>query len=441
MSKFSSVIVFIIFTLAIIPLLIDHREVSDPGSGNKSIQIIFAILYAVIFIICSIRAKKFGMVVSKDLILVLLLLFAFASLFWSDFQAIGLRRIIGLFGATMIGFYWAFKYKINDMIRIGFHAYSIIVSLSFIFIYLYPQLGVHQGLLHYGLPRGVFTHKNMLGENMMYAALFSIYFFAVAKKKLAKLWASILLCSSIFLLIGSQSSTALVVVLASLSVIFAIRLSLRMKPNLLISLIFTSVGAAGLLGFYLYNNFDNVLSLLGKDPSLTGRTNLWSETWQAIGQNPIMGYGYQSFWDLHPLAISIGDNINWDAHHAHNGLLDILIQVGFLGLILFLFSFLKSYWSAFVLTLRGKTFIGSLPLIIFTLAVLYNITESNILNPNSTFWALFVYASIRSRMGITEEETEISPLLSESPLPWNRSRTVAGIAIRSHWRHQKRDGT
>jgi exopolysaccharide production protein ExoQ len=71
---------------------------------------------------------------------------------------------------------------------------------------------------------------------------------------------------------------------------------------------------------------------LGKDPTLTGRTDIWAALLRQSAKHPLTGYGYAVFWTLesHP-AQWIRKETGWLVPTAHNGWLDILAQLGWIG--------------------------------------------------------------------------------------------------------------
>ena len=88
---------------------------------------------------------------------------------------------------------------------------------------------------------------------------------------------------------------------------------------------------------------DTFLELIGKDPTLTGRTELWAYVIQDIGMKPWLGWGYYAFWlPTNPYAVEISDALRWSVPNAHNGLLEFLLDVGVLGTALFAFILIRT---------------------------------------------------------------------------------------------------
>ena len=88
---------------------------------------------------------------------------------------------------------------------------------------------------------------------------------------------------------------------------------------------------------------DTILELIGKDPTLTGRTEIWAYVIQDIWMKPWLGWGYFVFWQqTNPAAVEISDAVHWVVPNAHNGLLEFLLDVGVLGTALFAFILVRT---------------------------------------------------------------------------------------------------
>jgi O-antigen ligase len=117
-----------------------------------------------------------------------------------------------------------------------------------------------------------------------------------------------------------------------------------------------------------------LLHLLGRDSTLTGRTEIWKAV-LSLNTNPLVGTGYESFW--------LGDRIEkvWrligftGIAEAHNGYLDTYINLGAIGLFLLGMLLLNAYRHVLV-TLRRHPHAGRLSLALFTAGLIYNLTES-----------------------------------------------------------------
>jgi O-antigen ligase len=89
-------------------------------------------------------------------------------------------------------------------------------------------------------------------------------------------------------------------------------------------------------GWTLWGLGDEAYRVLGKDPTLTGREAIWELAERAIAARPWFGWGFQGFWQPDERAVQeIWAVTGWIAPHAHNGLLELLLETGFVGAALF----------------------------------------------------------------------------------------------------------
>jgi O-antigen ligase len=133
--------------------------------------------------------------------------------------------------------------------------------------------------------------------------------------------------------------------------------------------------------------------MLGRDLTLTGRTNIWNLLTIPILKRPLLGYGFYAFWlGLEGESAQVIRAAHWYFGYAHNGYLEIVLQLGFIGLGVFLLSLLSAAKDAFCFLRRYTSpgidwYIGLL-----VLTVLYNIDEESVLWPVDLLSILYVVA-------------------------------------------------
>jgi exopolysaccharide production protein ExoQ len=192
--------------------------------------------------------------------------------------------------------------------------------------------------------RGIFSQKNGLGQVMAAGTLAQLHVIRISRRlSLFKILALILFITLAFY---SQSSTALLMILAFCTVSGGVALYRKGGIARILSIlsIVVLVPAAGI---FLLSS-DASLQMIGKDATLTGRTELWSFVLVEIQQRPILGWGYSSFWSAkNPAAIEISTAVGWTVPQAHNALLGMLLDVGIVGAAFFLFLWARNVVLAF----------------------------------------------------------------------------------------------
>jgi exopolysaccharide production protein ExoQ len=79
-----------------------------------------------------------------------------------------------------------------------------------------------------------------------------------------------------------------------------------------------------------------ILHLLGREPTLTGRDIIWRYSWHAATDRPLFGFGTAGFWDhLGGPAYPIQRIAGFEVTSSHQGLIDIMLDYGLIGVALF----------------------------------------------------------------------------------------------------------
>jgi O-antigen ligase len=179
---------------------------------------------------------------------------------------------------------------------------------------------------------GSFLHKNIMLMFLMFGlALVQAFERRPRLRAVAQI-------SIVALVVLSHSTTGL----ATLGVVLVLVLWLRWfqaerisrrSAFLLLTLIVGSVLlAVGLLSIPF------LAQAAGKDATFSGRTRIWAASWHAIHQSPLRGYGLGGVFFNAALAPTqqILERIGFDVSSAHNGVFDVLLQLGYVGLIAWL---------------------------------------------------------------------------------------------------------
>ena len=140
----------------------------------------------------------------------------------------------------------------------------------------------------------------------------------------------------------------------------------------------------------------NVAHALGRESSFSGRTDIWAALIPAV-TNPMIGVGFESFWNSpNVLIFQRGLNlIHWYhpelLNEAHNGYLEVYLNLGWIGVGLILLILTTGYSRACKVLRRDRELGGLILAYIITGAV-YSITEAGfrIMNPMWIFILLAV---------------------------------------------------
>jgi O-antigen ligase len=378
---------------------------ADAYEGNVVMRTMFGVIHAISVALVAVRWRASLAAVSRRATVLLLMGLALASTGWSAAPDLTLRRAIAFVGTTALGVFLAARFTPRDLLRVVGAAYGIMAFLSLAFALGLPAYGVDHGI-HPGAWMGVFTHKNVLGKAMVIGSVTFLLLRADLPRH--RRWmgtAGLGLC--VFLLLMSTSKTALSVVLALFASAALFRM-LRLRMDLAIMVFVGAVLVGGSVIALVASNWEALLMAMGKDPSLTGRIPMWEVLVRTIRERPWLGYGYNAFWlgEKGPSAGPLKE-IGWLTPSAHNGYLEVALQLGLAGLVVFLAGYLAAVRQAIAGLRRTVTADALWPLLILTFTLLYNFTESVLLEKNNITWALYVAAVC-------------SPILARPPAPRRR---------------------
>lgn len=393
MSTLVKVFVVFVFLLsstgALIPLLRQKGDsVSDVSGGDPITQAIWLGVYVIVFCLIAMRWRQFIALITRDKLLLLLVSVALTSVFWSVAPEVTLRRSVALVGTTAFGAYLATRYTAGGQLRLLAWALGIAGLLSLAFGLLLPSYGISSDPLFQGDWQGIYNHKNALGSYMSLGAIVFLLLASSSHKYRWCTWGGFVLALSLIVL--SNSKTALIVFLAFL-ILWPVYRALRWRYTLRMPLLIFAVLLGAGVSTWIWSNADIVLGSLGRDVTLSGRTELWSLVLDKVWERPWLGYGYSGFWrGLQGESSYIWLMTGSEVPAADNGFLDLWLDLGLLGLIVFAFGFSLAFLRALAWTRIRRTGEGIWPLAFLTFVLLYSTTESVILKQNNTLWILYV---------------------------------------------------
>jgi O-antigen ligase len=256
-----------------------------------------------------------------------------------------------------------------------------------IILYIYGLMGlIEENGKHLGSWKGVFVHKNQLGKIMFIQVLISSYLFRYQGNVK---FAFFVLVAFIGIL-GSSSTTALVLSLISILLILSFKYSGKLRNWVKITMLTVLV-----ISGYILTNIESLVAIFGKDLTLTGRTFLWAELLSYVQQKPFFGYGYKGFWAGSGQMFSL----TWkEAPNAHNTFIDIALDLGIMGLVLYIFYLISNFRLFFARQDQWTVFGVSLFLILF----IYDFSESNALRYNNFSWFIMSLTSLSIHRTISQ---------------------------------------
>lgn len=367
--------------------------------GDRTIfRLLYTLTYALAFLLIILRWKKVFYVVSKNKYIWLLLGVCALSSFWSVDPDTTTRRVFGLIGTTFFGVYLASRYTLKEQLKLCAYMLAISAIACFLVVFLFPQYGLGADE-HARAWRGIYSQKNILGRRFVLSGAIFFFLAMTTRQNRWVLWLGYI--TSGILVLCSSSTTSLGNLLIVTGAFPVYQRVLRFRYTTLIPTL-TFISTMSLAFYVLFVTYaDQILGSIGKDTTLTGRSEIWPAVLEMIEKKPLLGYGYGAFWFGSDTsgATYVQESVGWTTPSAHNGFLDLWLAVGLIGVLIFIAGLLSSFFKAIYLIRLNKMVENNVWLLIYlTFLAISNFTESILIEQNSIEWTLYISALLSSQL-------------------------------------------
>jgi O-antigen ligase len=135
----------------------------------------------------------------------------------------------------------------------------------------------------------------------------------------------------------------------------------------------------------------------GKDATLTGRTDLWYDLFIMGQRHALLGAGYEGFWTS-DTALQLKEFYPWGPRQAHNGYIEMWLNLGLVGLVLFALVVGHALYSSTPLFQRDFEY-GRFRLIVLLITLLHNFSEAGFSRSTHLIWFVFLLVVINVKSG------------------------------------------
>lgn len=308
--------------------------------GSSIDQVVYGALILAGIVVLARRQVQISQLSKNSWWILLFFLFEGLSCLWSDYTFISFRRWIKASGDFVMVFIILSDPNPAQAItatlrRTGY----ILVPFSLLFVKYYRDLGIVTDDWGRSYYTGVTLDKNMFGGLLFAFGLFFSAGLVHAIRQHASSLASrrhdiacyaLLVAMVAWLTPLANSKTSLVAMLIGVVLMLALQLAAVRRHLWKIAI------GTGLVTL-VFNAFVPIMGAVaeasGRDATLTGRTGIW-QTVLSESINPLIGTGYTAFW--------LGERLDriWAKYpltpllQAHNGYIEVYINLGLVGLIL-----------------------------------------------------------------------------------------------------------
>ncbi len=367
--------------------------------GNPLDRTIFLILMVLAISVLISRSFKWGDFFRRNLTLMAFLSFALLSVLWSDLPSVTFKKWF-----RDLGNYFVLLVVLSDphpleAIRTLLRRLSfLLIPLSIVLIKYYPQIGRQYsewtGAATYS---GAATTKDELGAICLVSGIFffwdTLTRWSNRRERRTKQIIAVniaFIAMALWLLNMADSATCRVCLALGCLVILAARSEMvRRHPTPLKILIPLAV----CLCLFLVFGADmkaSIAGAVGRDPTFTDRTLLWSYLLN-MKINPVLGCGYESFW-LGPRLAQLWDQFAFRPNQAHDGYIELYLNLGVLGESL-LIGFLIASYRTICKKMESSSDLASLSLALWAITPIYNITTAS-LGRSELMWLTFLLGAI-----------------------------------------------
>jgi exopolysaccharide production protein ExoQ len=405
-EKIFTVAMLFYMTGAVLSFVFGVSDGTVRDEGGVPYLAIQIAVYAVAFCFIAIHWRPVLRAIGNAKWILALVGIAVASSAWSQDPFFTLRRSIVLLATTACGIYFGGRFTVKEQLRLLSLTFALIVLSSLFMVIFLPQYGVDHGVF-FGAWQGAFNQKNGLARAMVLAAL--VFYFVRPSAVSWIRWVGIV--ASLGLLAASRSATGAIVLILILAVLLMFPLA-RLNLTFLVPAIIASGALVFALAFLISTNHSELLVLLGRNPTLTGRTDLWRAALVSISRHPWLGYGFNTFWQgMQGESSSILLSVGWYVKFSHNGFLDLSLDLGLVGLATFVAGYLFLSKRALQLVRRVPGPISYWFCAFLCLMVIYNFDESSILMQNNIFWVIYVSTAVNLSICLRERFLSKAPVL------------------------------
>jgi O-antigen ligase len=378
-------------------------SIEDPESGNLLDQALIIVLICAALWILIHRKFDWSRAMKENAGLIFLIVFMLISILWSNIPIKTFKGWIKELLAILMAFAVLSepspRQAVESILR---RTTYILIPFSLLLIKYFPNYGVRYG--RYSGQQtwvGVTLHKNQLGRLCLIAAFFLIW--SLVRRRQGHntpVWKHqthseiFILVLALFLLIGpsAYSATSVISLGMGLLVYWGFYLIKKFGINLgagILNAFVASLIIFGIVAFFTKGaNVGLFASSARRDATLTGRTDVWAALVPVVMQKPIIGRGFGGFWTPRTKEA-------FEINEAHNGYLDVLLGLGFVGILLVSIFLLSSCRKA-QRELSNSFDWGILCICFLIMALVYNVTESSIHTFTSPLTIVIMFFSVSS---------------------------------------------
>ncbi|GAB3385213.1 polysaccharide biosynthesis protein HfsI [Humibacter soli] len=390
--------------------------------------VLFCLVVSIVFLV---RTRPRVPIRKWPKTLLLFLLLCVVSIAWSAYRLESVYGTVAQLATATAGAFFSLCLTWQQVLRALGAAFRWIIALSLLFELIVSVFVRHHVLpfftdygsgklpdayywsrdllFHGGKIQGIVGNSDILGMITLFAII--VFGIQLADRTVNRtagiVW--LVLAGVTFLL--TRSSTVIAALVVVVAVLLFALWGRGVPQSKRVPIYATAAGllVIGVASIVLFWN--DVTGLLGKSSDLTGRTDIWGKVIDLAQQRPFFGWGWISYWApwVEPFkGLAIRNKVEY--LQAHNAYLDVWLQLGILGLVIFALLVLSTFGRAWFMAVDRAPFdaagvvrsdvrytaITLLPLLMMAAAIAQSLAESRMLIEGG--FALLVTFSIKTKL-------------------------------------------
>lgn len=319
---------FKVFTITGEEIQLLQSGIGQVTDGSLGFQIFGSAIYMIALIVLLPRYSDVIALVIRNKALAIFVGFILVSALWSELPAVTMRRSAALVGTTIFATYLAVRIKPSEFLALLAIALGFVAIESLLLVFLVPEYAVHSRS-NVGAWSGALGQKNIFGRTMVLSMLVMWAVLPQGRAYKPIIWSLFFL--SLFLVVMSESRTSWIVAVGLLLSLPFLRYLRGARVVMTMRLVVVAIVGLGGVGYLVLQFADDGLALLGRDATFSGRTDIWTAAINVGLRSPMLGSGYRTFY-------TSGLTNRVQIGNGHNSFLDIWLELGTVGLVLFIAS-------------------------------------------------------------------------------------------------------
>lgn len=317
--------------------------------------------------------------------MMLLLGYTLLSCLWSELTFISFKRWSRELTAVVMPLVVASEpHSLKALESLFRRLIYILIPFSFIFINYFPEYG--RLYSHYTgdvMWVGAAMHKNTLAQLCIFAVFFLIWTFIKRRQERDMAVSKYQTYLEVFIILlalwcmggpnhsltySATAIVALIIGLLMLIGLFGYYKRGSVPGSTLLTALIIVIIVYGTITPFIGKLSIDISSIAGREENLTGRSDVWRQLISVAMQKPIFGHGFAGFWTTNARE-------QFNISGSHNGSLDLILELGFIGLLLYTMFIVSNIRKA----QRGLTqnfYWGAFWICNLVMALLSNITEA-----------------------------------------------------------------